>query len=407
MKEMSDNEFDRLIKEKSQSFDYEFEEEAWILMEKKLRRKERIIFLRNFSIAACTLLFLAAGLFLYKGEQEIITTAKKRVPDSVVIAQSPAKSIKRPNTPDTISRKSSDANSAVQKGSLPLSIAVKRKSHKIIADKPYLKQEENPDIHLSTNNRSTGNTISTIRSTPMPYLDLLAVNTEVSIPDAKLSIPVKQGSFAAGSDSSKPSPRSPLKPALSFTFSAGPDFSSTSAIAGKRGDLNVGLLINVNWRRFTLSTGARYGVKKYDAEALDYDLRNPSRASEIYNIDASCNVLEIPLQLSVPVHSWKNKSIALSGGLSSYLMLKEKYLFEYTPESDVNDFLLTKTNANQSYFGVASLSARYTFKPTHQNIRFGLEPYVKLPLGGVGEGKVKLKSSGISLTMTYGTTKKR
>jgi len=87
-------------------------------------------------------------------------------------------------------------------------------------------------------------------------------------------------------------------------------------------------------------------------------------------------------------------------------MLKEKYLFEYTPESGINDFLLEKTNANQSYFGVASISATYKFKPTNQNIRFGIEPYAKLPLGGVGEGKVKLKSSGIALTMTYGITKK-
>ncbi|WP_207422038.1 hypothetical protein [Desertivirga brevis] len=406
MKDVSDNEFDRLIKEKSQNFDYEFEEEAWLLMEKKLRRKDRTIFLRNFSIAACTLLLFAAGLYMYQGKQGAIISRKTGGPDSVSLPPRSNEVIKDQVTPATM-EKSAGADPAMQREIPSQVIVAKSKSHKsIIAGKPYLKQEETFDRNSGTLNRSSRNTHASFDSLPLPYLDLLAVSLEKAIPDAKLPPPTIVDNITAGSGSSKLT-RHPLgKPELSFTFSAGPDFSSTRAIAGKRADLNVGLLINVNWRSFTVSTGARYGVKKYDAEALDYALRNPSRASEIYNIDASCNVLEIPVQLSVPISYWKNKNIAVIGGLSSYLMLKEKYLFEYTPESGVNDFILTKTNANQSYFGVAGLSARYTFKPTNQNIRFGLEPYVKLPLGGVGEGKVKLKSSGISLTMTYGTTKK-
>ncbi|WP_207533833.1 hypothetical protein [Desertivirga arenae] len=404
---MSDNEFDRLFKEKSQNFDYEFEEEAWVLMEKKLRKKDRIIFLRNLSIAACTLLFLAGGIFLYDGNQDSITARKTKPVDSVSIAVKPNISVKDNRATNPANTNRSRSKVSQRQGEDPSAIAVHSKTP---TDLKVQKQSSHGGDSFNSvdpaDSRSINNTYSTTGGDTLHHLDLLVMTAEGVVSNSELSIPERQVKTTRPLDSSQPPKSKLLKPSLGFTFSAGPDFSSTRSLAGKRGDLNVGLLINVNWKNLTFSTGARYGVKKYDAEALDYALRNPARASEIYNIDASCNVLEIPLQLSVPVWSLKNRSISLTGGLSSYLMLKEKYLFEYTPESGVNDFLLKKTNANQSYFGVASISGRYTFKSTNQNIRFGLEPYVKLPLGGVGEGKVKLKSSGISLTMTYGTTKK-
>jgi hypothetical protein len=34
-------------------------------------------------------------------------------------------------------------------------------------------------------------------------------------------------------------------------------------------------------------------------------------------------------------------------------------------------------------------------------LNIGIEPHVKLPMSGVGEGKIKLKSSGINLNVSY------
>src|SRR5690606_33192634 len=118
-------------------------------------------------------------------------------------------------------------------------------------------------------------------------------------------------------------------------------------------------------------------------------------------VEGSCNVLEIPLRASYTFINDNKKSISFNSGLSSYLMLKEKYIFSYTPQSGYNDYVLEKVNANQHYFSVVELSASYRFKSKKSKTQFGIEPYVKLPLGGVGEGKVHLKSSGVSLNLFY------
>ncbi|MNV93619.1 hypothetical protein D3C71_1883310 [compost metagenome] len=82
-------------------------------------------------------------------------------------------------------------------------------------------------------------------------------------------------------------------------------------------------------------------------------------------------------------------------------MLKEDYTFKYTPGSGISDRLVEKRNANQHLMSVVDLSATYFIKLKTEKFKIGVEPFVKIPLTGVGEGKVNLKSSGISLKIRY------
>ncbi|MNL67379.1 hypothetical protein D3C87_1919530 [compost metagenome] len=100
------------------------------------------------------------------------------------------------------------------------------------------------------------------------------------------------------------------------------------------------------------------------------------------------------------------KSIDINAGVSSYFMLKEDYTYRYTAGSGIDDRLQEYRNKNQHYFGVADLSATYYVKLRKERLRLGLEPYIKIPLTGVGEGKVNLKSSGLSLKLRYDLGKK-
>jgi hypothetical protein len=57
-------------------------------------------------------------------------------------------------------------------------------------------------------------------------------------------------------------------------------------------------------------------------------------------------------------------------------------------------------NENAHFFSVANLSGGYQY---HFSDRFSLmaEPYVKIPLTGVGQGKVQLNSGGILFTAAF------
>jgi hypothetical protein len=188
---------------------------------------------------------------------------------------------------------------------------------------------------------------------------------------------------------------------------AGPEFSAIKSIAGNQGTLTAGLLINATMsERVSLSSGLKYGLKNYKAASFDYKIENPY-AKYVSSIDASCKILEIPLQASYRLFDNKNRKISITTGLSSYFMLSENYNFKYGKQSGLKDFLLVKTNENRHYLSVVSLSASYQLRPKTANFSWAIEPYVKLPLGGVGEGNVRLKSTGVSLNLTYDLNKKR
>jgi hypothetical protein len=195
------------------------------------------------------------------------------------------------------------------------------------------------------------------------------------------------------------------RPTFSITALAGPEFSSIRSIAGNEGTLTVGLLINgAISDKVILSSGVKYGLKNYTATSQNYQTDN-RYASLISGIDASCEILEIPLQASYFFLNQRNRRIGVSSGISSYLMLSEKYNFKYG-ETGIKDFLLVKQNANRHYLSVVSFSASYQIRPKSSHLLWAIEPFVKVPLGGVGEGNVRLKSSGIALNLTYDLRKK-
>ncbi|MBY0542626.1 MAG: PorT family protein, partial [Sphingobacteriaceae bacterium] len=194
---------------------------------------------------------------------------------------------------------------------------------------------------------------------------------------------------------------------ISLAISAGPDLNSTSSIIGGKTSIAVGVGISVGLtKKLSLQTGLIYGSKNYTAEGYDYTFNNPNIPATIESIQALCKVLEIPLKASYLLNENKKRSIEFNAGLSSYLMLKENYVFKYTAASGRKDRTNQVVNANQHLFSVVELSATYNLKLKNKKFAFGIEPYVKIPLGGVGEGNILLKSSGVSLKLRYDINKK-
>ncbi|RYG11401.1 MAG: hypothetical protein EOO07_20660, partial [Chitinophagaceae bacterium] len=202
--------------------------------------------------------------------------------------------------------------------------------------------------------------------------------------------------------------KSMAKRGISLSILLGPDFNSTENIIGGKRGLAVGIGVGIPLsRRLSLQTGVNYGSKNYEAKGYDYTFNNPSTVNLISGIDASCKVLEIPLRTAYVVMNRPNYSVDLSAGLSSYVMLKENYRFVYTEASGRKDRFLEEKNANQHYLSVLDLSATYSIKLENKKFALGIQPYVKIPLRGIGEGSVPLKSSGISLKLNYELIKKK
>ena len=87
MKELNDNDFDYAFKQRITEAYPEFEEESWLKMENKLRKKDRLVFLRNASIVLLVLSFGLISYFITSGDKvevQIVKAKKQELPLSLI-----------------------------------------------------------------------------------------------------------------------------------------------------------------------------------------------------------------------------------------------------------------------------------------------------------------------------------
>jgi outer membrane autotransporter protein len=76
-------------------------------------------------------------------------------------------------------------------------------------------------------------------------------------------------------------------------------------------------------------------------------------------------------------------------------MKRETYYYHYYDQSGQYRYNgWTMRDKNKHHLSVLTLGAGYEYKIS-EKLAFSAEPYVKLPLAGVGFGKIKLNSGGI------------
>jgi len=185
-----------------------------------------------------------------------------------------------------------------------------------------------------------------------------------------------------------------------FNFSAGPDVSKAGSSKLGTTTLVYGAGISYTRDRFTLKTGIYTGKKIYTAGKDDYKLSYPLPPSiKFVGANADCSVIEIPVGLNYNFNFTKRSNWFASAGLSSYLMKRETYNYQY--ESSVGYPSSRKyevRNENKHYFSILGLSAGYT-RQLNNIFSVSAEPYIKIPLEGIGVGKVHLNSGGILFTV--------
>jgi hypothetical protein len=118
-------------------------------------------------------------------------------------------------------------------------------------------------------------------------------------------------------------------------------------------------------------------------------------------VAGDCKMIEIPVSVRYNFSSSKKASWFSTLGLSSYVMKKEDYGYEYYYAGSGTSATHYKsyTNAAANLFSAVHLSGGYT----HSLGKIGdlrLEPYLKIPLSGMGSGKMPLSSAGLHIGLT-------
>lgn len=180
-------------------------------------------------------------------------------------------------------------------------------------------------------------------------------------------------------------------------FGYAPDISLVGFGEATTPGTNLGLALEYQLNhRWSIQTGLTYSMKKYKASGDDY---NPPYGFWGYgdvpeNTDAECNVIDIPVNIRYYFSAKDKSRFFASTGLSTYLMLTEDYYYHYDGyyDPDLVDSWSVR-NENQHPFGIYNLSAGYQ-RSLGKQWFLEIEPFIKVPLSGVGFGKVDLWSTG-------------
>jgi hypothetical protein len=158
--------------------------------------------------------------------------------------------------------------------------------------------------------------------------------------------------------------------------------------------------------RLSVLAGFYVSGKKYIAKKEDYNFKSNSYLAslDITKIDANCKVYEIPLAIQYNFISKPNVNVFGMVGVSSYIMKKEDYMYDYQYGGVSYTAPLTYTK-NTHLLAAATVSLGIE-KSISKKINLQFSPRISIPLGGVGQGEMKLFSSGIDFGVKYYPFKK-
>jgi hypothetical protein len=428
---MLDDENDKRIKEAADHYHPEYDDTAWQKMEQLLdehlpveKEKRRILFLIPLILFIGFFLFL----FLYNSKNN-----KTEAPQ-ILISKNKTEKAVEPNSADVSKNNTARPSIASTNASGTISNAknnieknnrnsIEEKSEKAKSIKSSVIHSKQNDISAFENDQvSRQNTSSSDEATAdhLHSTNSTEVNTNISSslpkqdePKQDKSLP-QQETIAENNILKTESPvglNNRKKARISnggfannfgVNVSAGPDISDVyhNSIGKVTVAYGVGLTYNLS-KRLNIRTGFYSSKKIYSVTGNDYNIPSGSIGNYQYleNVEANCKVYEIPVKVGYSFGKIKHHSWFVSTGLSSYLMKKESYDYYYkTPSGQVYNKDWSISNKNKHFFSVLDISGGYQYS---FNSQFSLiaEPYVNLPLTGIGAGKVKLNSGGILFTI--------
>jgi Outer membrane protein beta-barrel domain len=186
-------------------------------------------------------------------------------------------------------------------------------------------------------------------------------------------------------------------------FIGGPDFSTVKFQSVEQLGYSLGALAGYRFNKhFAVETGLLWDKKFYYTEGKYFSkdqLYIPPSAS-ILNVNGNCYMFEIPVSLRYDfAHSSRN-GFFITGGMSSYLMKQQNYTALVSNSSSQWPASFSSDNASNYFFSIVQLSGGYEFAINGNN-KIRIEPYVKIPLQGIGIGSLPISSTGIYLGITH------
>lgn len=413
MQNLSDKELDELMKKASESQSYPYDETSWTSLADKLDNTPK----RGFVARQTTLLSIILGVVLMSSLYYVVS--KQTSPSGSAVASmvperkqkdkqviTGEKSNQGPtNVADKKVLVDVELNNASKKnGSTDGSSQVDRQERRgdlkqsssqvNISAALYDESLQQLEVVTRVSNLEEQRT-SQVSSKPMDSNSIAGVAIADSTTVKKVEVvemkkeKKAKDSVVATEDEDARNGRFAIKLLVS------PDFSSESFSQPDAMGWNYGGAVEYQVSKaFAFSVGLLNTRKYYTAEDVTYGQYTAEYA------EGDCRMWDIPLNVHYYIPSRQSLQLMGSIGFSSYIMRQENYTYYPDETNKYRKYQSEINNKNSEWFKVLNLSIAAQLKvgPT---IYIQLEPFIKAPLTGLGEGNISLSSFGTFFTVKY------
>jgi Outer membrane protein beta-barrel domain len=274
------------------------------------------------------------------------------------------------------------------------------------------------DINISTgtNTQATGNPFSSsLTQNHQNRQDRLFYDLQREPVDRNYQLKVNVVAPTAKKDSTATKQKTSNKTKASYLYLGligAPDLSTVKMQSVKEVGNTFGVLVGYGFSpHWAIETGAYLDRKKYYTEGEYFNTKEvtlPVNAT-LSNVNGTCYMWEIPLNLRYTFNPEAKTRWFATAGLTTYLMTSEKYTYGYESYGGGTSWPATSKwnikTPSQYPFSIVSLSAGFEQKLGKiGNLR--IEPYLRIPLTGMGAGKLPIMSTGINIGITRQLWKK-
>ncbi len=163
--------------------------------------------------------------------------------------------------------------------------------------------------------------------------------------------------------------------------------------------LVLGYSFNNHW---AVESGVSLDQKKYYT-AGEYFSKSADASlygKPLQYVNGTCNMWEIPLNIRYNFNPGSKITWFATTGLSTYFMTKQQYNYEFQYNGGASWNENWTTTAPSNYlFSVINISGGFEQRiGSIGNLR--IEPYLRIPLSGIGAGKLPIMSAGLNVGIT-------
>jgi hypothetical protein len=188
---------------------------------------------------------------------------------------------------------------------------------------------------------------------------------------------------------------------LKLSVLISPDLSASSGIGKINSGFNTGIVLQYFlFKNLSITTGVLKSRKVYNEKPENYSKGYGASKGPI-NIVGDCSITDIPINIRFFYPTNYRFKTFMSVGLSSYLMRREDYTYQYLNYEKTYNY----RKQNNHLFSVVNLSIGAEYQ-LGKNFSLGIEPFLKVPTVGVGAGKIKLRTVGAFLSLNYNILKR-